>query len=181
MITIMLNTLITQLQTLPSGKERTLPAGAFLFHQGDEVESLFMMLTGEIHLIRHQPDGSSITQQRAHSGTVLAEASLFSRYYHCHAVAEKNTRVYALPKQAVFSRLQTDSDFAQCWMAYLSREVQQARFRSELLSLKTVKARLDAWLYWQGKTLPPKGEWKALAEQLGISPEALYREMARRL
>lgn len=181
MIAIMLDTLITQLQTLPDGKERSLTAGTFLFHQGDEVASVFLVLEGEIRLVRHQPDGSSITQQRARSGAVLAEASLFSQRYHCHAVAEKTALVYALPKQAVFARLQMDSDFAQYWMAYLAREVQQARFRSELLSLKTVKARLNSWLNWRGCGLPPKGEWKALAEQLGVSPEALYREIARRM
>lgn len=65
-------------------------------------------------------------------------------------------------------------------MAYLAREVWQARFRSELLSLKTVAARLEEWLNWQCGGLPPKGEWKTLAEQLGVSPEALYREIARR-
>jgi hypothetical protein len=28
--------------------------------------------------------------------------------------------------------------------------------------------------------LPPKGEWKSVAEQIGVSPEALYRELSRR-
>ena len=42
-----------------------------------------------------------------------------------------------------------------------------------------VSARLDAWLAWHGE-LPPRGDWKQLADQIGVSPEALYREMARR-
>jgi hypothetical protein len=28
--------------------------------------------------------------------------------------------------------------------------------------------------------LPSKGEWKALAEDIGVSPEALYRELSKR-
>lgn len=28
--------------------------------------------------------------------------------------------------------------------------------------------------------LPAKGEWKSVAQQIGVSPEALYREIARR-
>jgi CRP-like cAMP-binding protein len=180
MIAIMLDTLITQLQAIPGGRERNLAAGEFLFYLGDAVESLFLVLAGEIRLVRHQPDGGSITLQRASEGAVLAEASLFSSYYHCHAVAEKPSRVCVLPKQAVLARLQVDALFAQNWLAYLAREVQQARFRSELLSLKTVAARLDAWMNWRGVGLPPKGEWKTLAGQLGVSPEALYREIARR-
>ncbi|UJS26339.1 Crp/Fnr family transcriptional regulator [Thiothrix winogradskyi] len=176
----MFDTLVTQLHAIPDGKERHLAAGTFLFYQGDEVESLFLVLSGEIHLVRHQPDGSSITLQRGRAGGILAEASLYSRCYHCHATAQKAATVQALPRQAVLARLQADCGFAQNWMAYLAQEVQQARFRSELLSLKTVAARLEAWLNWRGGGLPPKGEWKTLAEQLGVSPEALYREIARR-
>jgi CRP-like cAMP-binding protein len=180
MISIMLKSLIMQLQAMPGGKESSLAANMFLFHQGDEVKSLFLVLEGEIRLVRHQTDGHSITLQRAHDGEVLAEASLFSSHYHCHAVAHQATRMHALPKTAVLAALRTDPAFAQNWAAYLARAVQQARLRSELLSLKTVTARLDAWLSWQGSELPPKGEWKTLAEQLAVSPEALYREIAQR-
>lgn len=180
MIVIMLETLFSVCKSLPGNKHRSLEAGTFLFHQGDAVESLFLVLTGEVTLVRHQSDGSSITLQRAGATSILAEASLYSDYYHCHAIVNQTARICVLPKQEVFARLQSDSKFSRDWIMYLAREVQQARFRSELLSLKTVKARLDAWLNWQGDSLPPRGEWKALAGQLGVSPEALYRELAHR-
>lgn len=180
MIAIMWSTLIKQLQLLPDGKERKLAEDTLLFHQGDKVESVFVILSGEIRLIRYQADGSNITLQRAKAGHLLAEASLYSSYYHCHALTQQVTCVYVLPKTVVLKYLQTDPTLALNWASYLAREVQQARFRSELLSLKTVAARLDAWLNWQGQGLPAKGEWKTLAEQLGVSPEALYRELAKR-
>ena len=180
MITIMLNPLIKPFQNLPDAKERKLAERTLLFHQGDKVEALFLVLSGEIRLIRYQADGSSLTLQRSKAGVILAEAYLYSNHYHCHALAQQDTLVSAIPKPTVLSYLQTDSDFALAWSSYLAREVQQARFRSERLSLKTVAARLDAWLNWHNETLPVKGEWKTLAEQLGVSPEALYREIARR-
>lgn len=180
MITIMSNLLIEQLKALPRGKERKLLENNLLFQQGDKVEALFLVLSGELRLIRYQADGSSITLQRTQAGSVLAEASLYSNHYHCHALAHQPTTVYVLPKTTVLQHLQTDPELAQHWSSYLAREVQQARFRSELLSLKTVAARLDTWLNWQGQILPAKGEWKTLAEQLGVSAEALYRELARR-
>jgi len=40
-------------------------------------------------------------------------------------------------------------------------------------------ARLDAWLAWHGD-LPSKGDWARLVDEIGVSPEALYREMAKR-
>ena len=51
--------------------------------------------------------------------------------------------------------------------------------RAEILSLRTVAQRLSAWLELNGE-LPAKGEWLILAAEIGTSPEALYREIARR-
>jgi hypothetical protein len=48
------------------------------------------------------------------------------------------------------------------------------------LSLKTVAERLEGWLIWRGGGLPPKGAWKDIAAEIGVSPEALYRELAKR-
>jgi uncharacterized protein YjiS (DUF1127 family) len=47
------------------------------------------------------------------------------------------------------------------------------------MSLKTVKAKLDAWLAWNDGKLPLKGTWKQLADDIGVSREALYREVAK--
>lgn len=61
-----------------------------------------------------------------------------------------------------------------------SLELQNARLHAEILSLKTVAQRLDAWMTWKDGVFPRKGEWKTIASQLGVSPEALYREIAKR-
>ena len=58
--------------------------------------------------------------------------------------------------------------------------MQAARFRSEILTRKTVSERFDAWLGLPGNGLPPRGEWKTVAAHIGVSPEALYRELSRR-
>jgi len=50
---------------------------------------------------------------------------------------------------------------------------------SEIRALRTVSERLDAWLAG-GRMLPPKGEWQDLAQILGVTREALYRELAQR-
>lgn len=51
--------------------------------------------------------------------------------------------------------------------------------QSTIRTLRIVAERLDAW-FGEGHALPSKGEWQTLAFELGVSREALYRELARR-
>ncbi|WP_319005673.1 Crp/Fnr family transcriptional regulator [Pararhizobium sp. BT-229] len=118
--------------------------------------------------------------QRCTAGHILAEASVYSENYHCDAVSVSPVTVSIVPVAEIKRLLATDIAFATLWSAHLARELQATRKRAEIVSLRTVKARLDAWLAWNEGGFPPKGAWKQLADDIGVSPEALYREVARR-
>ena len=105
---------------------------------------------------------------------------MHSDAYHCDAVAMAPTRTLALPVREIRARMASNHSFSEAWTRHLAHEVQRARLHAEILSLKTVAARLDAWVVWNDGHAPEKGEWKPVAEQIGVSPEALYRELARR-
>lgn len=160
--------------------ERRLAEGGLLFHRGDRVANLFLVLDGTVELARHHVDGETVVLQRAGRHEILAEASVFSEHYHCDASAAAPSIVLAVPMTAVRAQLAQSPEFSAAWAEYLAHQVQEARLRSEILSLKTVARRLDAWLLSHGRRVPEKGEWKTLAHQIGVSPEALYRELARR-
>ena len=161
------------------GARHTLGPGEYLFHLGEPVRSLYLVLEGEAHLVRFNENGSSVILQRTGPGGLIAEASLFANTYHCDAVAREATTVQSIPRSELRKRLRGEPAFAEAFMAHLAHEVQNTRFRAEVLSLKTIEARLTAWESWYGE-LPPKGEWRSLAQQIGVSPEALYRELAKR-
>lgn len=154
-------------------------AGENLFHQGDPVRHVFFVTGGAIDLVRHQASGASLVVQHAGPGTILAEASLDSAAYHCSAIAVSNSTAWAISKREFLDRLAQNPKFALALIRRLAQELQNARFHSEVLSMKTVTERLDAWIAWRG-SLPPKGQWVRLAAELGVSPEALYREIAKR-
>ena len=65
-------------------------------------------------------------------------------------------------------------------MRHLAGEVHRTRMRAEILSLKSVATRLGAWMALNGDALPPKGRQHLVASEMGVTPEALYRELARR-
>lgn len=162
------------------GAPRALNENSFLFHQSEPVKSVFIVMEGLVELTRCQLDGTSIVLQRAECRTVLAEASVYSERYHCDAIVKLPSQYIEIPKKRFRQGLHKDQEFADLWTAHLSREMQSARYRSEILARKTVAERLDGWLAWKGGALPRKGQWKSIAEQIGVSPEALYRELAKR-
>ncbi len=163
-----------------AGNNRTLQKGSYLFHRNDPVKSVYVVEKGLIELIRYQQNGTTLTLQRAAEMAVIAEASVYSDIYHCDAVAAQTSNIYELPKAKFFSLLQHDPTLSYLWSSYLAAEVQSSRYRSEILSRKTVAERLDCWQDWNNGKLPPKGQWKDIATQLAVSPEALYRELAKR-
>ncbi len=179
MIRIMSDVLFSGLLALARGR-RKLAAGETLFRAGDPVQALFLVEAGRMRLVRALPHGFQLTIQRAGPGSVLAEASLFADRYHCEAVATDAALLRTLPRPRLEAALAGDAGLARAWAAHLAREVQRARASAEILSLKTVGDRLDAWLALNDGGLPAKGGWRLIASEIGVSPEALYREIARR-
>jgi|SRR5208282_37121 len=178
MIAIMSEELDSLLQGL-RGRTCEFQAGASVFHLGDPIRLVHFVRRGTIHLMRHQDDGSALILQRARAGSILAEASVYSESYHCDASAETAAATWAITREDLRRRLEAKPEFSRAWAQYLAHEVQRARLHAEILSLKTVAARLSAWMLWNG-ALPEKGLRRRIATEIGVSPEALYREIAKR-
>jgi CRP-like cAMP-binding protein len=157
-----------------------LAPGQHLFRLGDPISTLYVVKTGRIHLIRHPPNGSALILQQSGAGSVVAEASIYAEKYHCDAIPSVATQVIAISKADFLHRLRSDPDFADAWQRQLAHELQKARLHAEILSIKTVAKRLDAWIAERGGETPRKGDWKLIAHEIGATPEAFYREMARR-
>jgi CRP-like cAMP-binding protein len=179
MIVIMSQPWFARLEKLV-GNERALHDGEILFRAGEKVRHLYLVREGLVLLARVQRGGDPLVLQRAAAGTMVAEASVFAVRYHCDGVCSGPTRVGQILRSDV-ERLQLeDPGWVWAFAAHLAQQVQQARARSQLLSLKRVDERLDAWLALHGLSIPPKGKWAEWAAELAVTPEALYRALARR-
>lgn len=150
-----------------------------MFHTGDRVTSVFVVKAGEVHLIRHHKSGGSAILQRALPNSILGEASLFTSSYHCDAITQSDVTLQVFSKSKVLEHLRKSPTFAITLAEYLAVEVRQQRQRAEILSLKSVSEKLDAWLA-SNSTLPSRGTVKNVAIEIGVTPEALYREISRR-
>ena len=161
-------------------REQKLAVDEMLFRAGDPVRSLFDIVAGRLRLIRSLPHGFQLTLQRAGPGAILAEASLFAGRYHCEAVATEPSVVRVTSLRRIEAAFASDPGLARAWTRHLALEVQRARAHAETLSLKRVAERVDAWIALNDGTLPSKGRWRHMASEIGVTPEALYREIAQR-
>ena len=162
------------------GPARAFPRGTLLFACGDRVRRLHLVESGEVRLQRDATGGARLVLQRARAGAVLAEASLRAARYHCDAEAATDARVRSVPLARALAALGEDRALADAWATALALELQATRARAALLRLRGVAERLDAWLALTGGPVPPRGERLALADEIGVTPAALYRELARR-
>lgn len=179
MIAIMSSPLTAELSRLGE-REQKLAANDVLFRAGDPILSLFLVVSGALLLTRSLPHGSELVLQRAGPGAILAEASLFAQSYHCDAIAAQPAVLCVLPRLRIEAALASDPELARAMTRHLAQEVQRSRAAAEILSLKTVTERVTAWMVLNESGLPPKGRWRHVAAEIGITPEAFYRELARR-
>lgn len=179
MIMIMSHRLIALLLEMRDSEHRLEP-GESLFRSGDPVLKMFVVVEGMVDLVRHGETGRRLLLQRAAAGSLLAEASYFNAQYHCDAMACEPSRLIGVATRKLKAAEADEPSFMRELAAHLAREVQHMRARAEILALKTVAQRLDAWLLASGEPLPAKGAWAGLAAQINVAPEALYRELARR-
>ena len=157
------------------GFSRTLARDESLFLTGAPVRSMFLVTEGQVDLIRHTQSGLRILLHRVGSGAVLAEASAYSAAYHCDGTAACPAQVQSVALGTFRARLDASPD----WAARLAHGLQGSRLNAAIRSMRTVEERLEAWLA-DAKALPPKGQWSNLAETLGVTREALYRELSKR-
>jgi len=160
------------------GLMRTLDGGDVLFHREDPVIAAYLIVSGCVAMERGLATGDALVLCKLRSGQLVAGASLFADRYHCDAVMREKTQVLVLEKPVLLRRLGSAPTATLSLLADASREVQQLRNRVEILRFKRVADRLSAWLDINGA--PQKGGWVGVAEEIGVSPEALYRELARR-
>jgi len=167
------------IRSLPGRRAETTP-GVTLFRRDDRVRQLHLVEVGCVHLVRYGEDGLAAVMQRATAGDILAESSIFSDRYHCDALVVEDAVLWTSEMADVRAAFEADSRFAESFAKHLAGEVMRMRSRVELLSRRTVQNRLDGWFALNGGSLPRKGSWRSVAEDIGVSPEAFYRELQRR-
>lgn len=153
-----------------------------VFQLGQVADRVFRIITGEVHLYRHDQNGKRILLFRAYEGDYFAEASLHASEYHCTALCVKPSLIQSYHAKKLLALLQNDSSFAISWIARLSTELRRQRTHTERLHLNLASERIRHYLITEGNPIGEieiTGTLSEFAEILGLSKETLYRTLAK--
>ena len=155
----------------------------WVFRKGDAVHAVYFVLEGEVHLSRFSKAGGEIALHRAGRGDFFAEAALDAARYHCNAIASRDATLLAFPIDRMRMYLKNDPQFARDWATFLARQLHGARARLERLAIKSAAERVLHYIQIEGtgprSAVRLGGTVKDLAQELGLTHEALYRTLAR--
>ena len=154
-------------------------AGAALFRQGDPTFGFFRLVSGAIRMVRVTPAGEQVAMHTVRPGELFAEASLFSPRYHCDALATRPSEVLVYAKRELQRRLKDHPEDVWRFAGDLAHRVQALRTRLELRQIRAAPQRVLQALRLRGGAWKIEGTLKQLAEEVGLTHEALYRALAR--
>ena len=141
-----------------------------LFAQGDCVQRVFALKQGEVRLVRYLESGLPLTIHRVSQG-LIGEGALFSKTYHCSGLTMSDVEGWWMNKENVLALINADPKGLQMIGARLTQQLHRSRQLLEIRSLVGIDHQIDAYIACFGK--PPNG--KTLADELGVSPETIYR------
>lgn len=167
-------------ETLRAATLRELKRETPLFRRGDRPRNVWCVLSGEIHLVRYSRSGVALVLARSRSG-FIAEASMDAPRYHCDALVAADAVVLSLPLTTYRDALDHNAAFRRARFAAQAREIRRLRAQGERLALPTAEERLTHYIETEGSegSIELDRPLKALAVELNLTHEALYRTLAR--
>jgi CRP/FNR family transcriptional regulator, dissimilatory nitrate respiration regulator len=179
---------LTQLDQLPAQLQamisrRDLAVGQVLFAKNEPAEAVFVLESGHIQLLNYTEEGQKIHHYSVRAGESFAEMALFCEQYVCTAIAHAPSRVLVLPKQLYLMALRTEPNLAETFMGRLAQRLHEAKILLELRSIRSARQRILHYLRLHvqsdGITVNFDCPLKEIADDLGLTPEALSRTLAQ--
>jgi|TARA_B110000483_G_C17987912_1_gene462364 CRP/FNR family transcriptional regulator, dissimilatory nitrate respiration regulator len=168
----------SELQNILSSKTIHLKSGQYLFTQGDSVKNIYCVNKGRIKLVRDTFEGTPILIHVAYAEESIAEASLFSKKYHCSALAGTHTEVTVYSKNELLKVLQEKPQSMMNLLRQLTTQVRDLRMLNEIKSIYNAKEKVLTYLATEfhrdkESDLPLKD----IAQKIGMAHETFYRTL----
>jgi CRP/FNR family transcriptional regulator len=175
-------------RVLAAGHQHSFDRGEMIFHEGEQAEALFVVLSGQVKLVRYSPKGRELLLHLVHPGQTFAEAALFSgNTYPATAEAMERTKVWSLPRAALTELLREGPELALAMLGSVSMWTRKLASKLELLTQRRVEERVALYLIARagageiqpGDSIQLAEARNLIAAQCGTAPEVLSRTFRR--
>ena len=175
---------------IPVSSVREYNRGDVVFHEGDDSESFYVVLTGRIKVFKHGPDGHDIILEMFGPGGPLGAVATFeSRPYPASAAPLEPSSCLLVPREAFFELLERHPSLVRGLLGSLSLRLVQLTTRLAELTggrIESRFARLFLKLADQlgqtngkGTFVPLALSRQELADLVGTTIETAIRVMSR--
>lgn len=151
-----------------------------LFREGDESHGIFIVLAGEVRVVRSSRGRRHVLHTERSGGT-LGEAPFFDHMpYPASAIAQTKVDVLYIDRGGIQRALRANPDIAFFFLSRLAGRVRLLVDRADRLATSTVAARLSAYLLdRESKTESAivTITQESLAEELGTVREVVMRTL----
>ncbi|HEY4068222.1 MAG TPA: Crp/Fnr family transcriptional regulator [Burkholderiaceae bacterium] len=165
--------------------KRSFRRGDTIIHQGEQSNTLFVLLTGRARVFRTDARGREVYLATFHPGAYVGEMSLIDNESHSASVrAEWSSDVLTLGREAFARCLPTNSSLSYTILRGLVLRLRKANHQIESLALfdvygRVARALLDMAETQDGmKVIRAKVSRQDLAKIVGASREMVSRVMA---
>ena len=160
--------------------------GEILFHQGDVVENVYLILDGSMKILRTSEYGNEVILQLLHFGNTFMETSVFLESFSpVSAQIVKDTTLLAIPFSFVRHLLCINSQFSQGLIKVISEKNKETFLKLESILLKSPVQRIGYYLLGllvelgsSQRTIKLPDPKSLIAGYLGMKPETFSRAMA---
>jgi CRP/FNR family transcriptional regulator, dissimilatory nitrate respiration regulator len=182
---------VADLKTLAEmAVRKNFPRQTTIFREGKEAQGFYILLTGQIKLVKSSLDGKEYIIRLVGPGETFAEAAVFGDIpYPATAISLEDCQTLFFPKGPFLQNLAASPTLARNMLATLSRLLLHLTKQLEDLSLKEVSARLARYLLERcqvthgeiaaGLSLELPTTKTQLAAYLGTISETLSRTLSR--
>jgi len=169
--------------------EQRVARNAFLFHEGEAAQSLFIVRAGMLRVVKHGPEDKRVTIRIASVGDILGEvAVLDGSPYPASAEAVENTVVLKLTRSGFLTLIRQHPDASINILSVLVRRLRDAYLSLCGMATNNVEQRVGAILLGLVRIKAPPDSAGPIsialtrldiAEIAGCTKESVSRAMSR--
>ncbi|MGL4730192.1 MAG: Crp/Fnr family transcriptional regulator [Clostridium sp.] len=155
-----------------------------LSFEGDECDSLGVVLSGKVEIQKHYSNGKTVSLNTLLPGSTFGEAILFSKEknYPATVVAYKGTEVIYFSREDVSTMCSLNKTILNNFMQLLSSKILTLNKKVTILSLENLRQKICFFIMEQYKKqkklkLSLNISKKVLSEHLGVQRPSLSREL----